>query len=108
MTAETPERAYDQAWVVTILEHVLSQLEQKMQAEGKGELFEVLKPGLTVHGDDFSYRAAAKRLKKTEEAMRKTAQRLRERYRELFRQEILKYCDPAEVEEEIRALLNAF
>ncbi|MEY2539682.1 MAG: hypothetical protein QOG67_3422 [Verrucomicrobiota bacterium] len=79
-----------------------------MQAEGKRELFEVLKPGLTVDGDDFSYRAAAKRLKKSEEATRKAVERLRERYRELFRQEILKTCDPAEVEQEILSLLTAF
>jgi RNA polymerase sigma-70 factor (ECF subfamily) len=108
ITGETPERAYDQAWVVTLLKHVLSQLEQEMQAEGKGELFEVLKPCLTHDKDDFSHRAAAEQLKMSEGATRKAAERLRRRYGELICEEILKTCDPAEVEQERRSLLKAF
>ena len=96
MAAETPERTYDRACAVTLLEQVLAQLGQEMQAEGKGELFEVLKPGLTVDRDDFNYRAAANRLKMSEEATRKAAKRLRKRYRELIRQEIRETCDPAQ------------
>jgi RNA polymerase sigma-70 factor (ECF subfamily) len=108
MAAGTPERAYDRAWVVTLLEQVLTQLGQEIQDKGKRELFEVLKPGLTVDGDDFSYRAAANRLKLSEEATRAAAMRLRKRYRELLVEEILKTCGPAEFEEEIRWLLNVF
>jgi DNA-directed RNA polymerase specialized sigma24 family protein len=108
MTAETPDRAYDRAWVVTLLERVLAQLGQEMQDKGKRELFEVLRLGLTVDWDDLSYRAAAKRLKLSEEATRQAATRLRKRYRELIREEILKTCDPAQVEEEIRWLKNVF
>ena len=78
------------------------------EAKGKRELFEELKPRLTVDGDNFSYRDAAKRLKMSEEASRQAAKRLRKRYRELIRQEILKTCDSAQVEEEIWSLLNAF
>jgi RNA polymerase sigma-70 factor (ECF subfamily) len=109
MTADTPERAYDQAWVVTLLEHVLSQLEQEMQAEGKGVLFEALKPCLTRNKDDFSYWAAAQQLKKmSEEATRKAVERLRQRYRELIYEEIRKTCGPEAVEQEIWSLLTAF
>jgi len=39
-------------------------------------------------------------LKLSEEATRKAAERLRERYRELIIQEIRETCDPAQVEEE--------
>jgi DNA-directed RNA polymerase specialized sigma24 family protein len=108
MTAETPERAYDQAWVVTLLKHVLSQLEREMQAKGKGELFEVLKPCLTRDKDDFSYLAAAEQLKMSEGTTRKAAERLRRRYGELIREEILKTCDPARFKEEFSSLLDAF
>jgi RNA polymerase sigma factor (sigma-70 family) len=108
MTAETPDRAYDRAWVVTLLKHVLSQLGQEWQAEGKRELFEELKPLLTVDGDDFSYRAAAERLKMSEGATRKEVERLRKRYRELIREEIRTTCAPEAVEQEIWSLLNAF
>ena len=106
MAAETPESAYDRAWAVTLLEQVLAQLGQEMQDKGKRELFEVLKPHLA--GDDFSYRAAAERLKRSKEATRQEMVRLRKRHQELLVEEILKTCGPAQVEEEIRSLLNAF
>jgi RNA polymerase sigma factor (sigma-70 family) len=108
MTAVTPERMFDRAWVVTLLEQVLTQLGQEMQAKGKRELFEELKPVLAGDRDDFSYRDAAKRLKRSEEALRQRAKRMRERLQELIRHEILKTCDPAQVEEEIRYLFSAF
>jgi RNA polymerase sigma factor (sigma-70 family) len=108
MTAETPDRAYDRAWAVTLLEQVLELLAEEMQAKGKGDLFEELKPSLMVDRDDFSYGDAANRLKLSEEATRQAAKRLRECYQKLLRQELLKLCDPAEVEQEIRFLLNAF
>jgi len=106
MAAGTPERMYDQAWTVTLLEQVLAQLGQEMQDKGKRELFEELKPSL--EGDKLSYWDAAKRLKMSEEALRQAAMRLRKRYQELLDEEILKTCDPAEFEEEKRSLLNAF
>lgn len=107
MAAETPEKMYDRAWVVTLLERVLAQLGEEMQPNGQRELFQELKPHL-AGDDDFSYRDAAKRLKRSEDATRQAAKRLRKRYQELIRQEILKTCDPEEVEEEIRCLLKAF
>lgn len=108
MTAETPDRAYDRAWVVTLLKHVLSQLGQERQAKGKRELFEILRSHLTFDGNDFSYRTAADSLKLSEKAMRKAVERLRERCGELIREEIRKTCPPEAVEQEISSLLNAF
>ena len=108
MAAETPEKMYDRAWAVTLLELARAQLGQKMQANGRRELFEELKPVLAGDRDDFSYRDAAKRLKQSEEALRQRAKRMRERLQELIRHEILKTCDPAQVEEEIRYLFSAF
>ncbi len=108
MAAETPEKMYDRAWAVTLLEQVLELLGEEMQAKGKGELFEELKPSLMVDRADFSYGDAANRLKLSEEATRQAAKRLREYYQKLLRHEILKTCDPAEVEQEIQFLLNAF
>jgi DNA-directed RNA polymerase specialized sigma24 family protein len=108
MAGGTPERAYDRACAITLLGQVLAQLGREMQDKGKREQFEILKPCLTVDRDDLSYRAAANHLKLSEEATRAAARRLRKRYQELIRQEILETCDPAQVEEEIRSLLSAF
>jgi DNA-directed RNA polymerase specialized sigma24 family protein len=106
MAGETPERAYDRAWGLTLLERVLAQLGQEMQDEGNRELFEELKPSLA--GDKLSYWDAAKRLKMNEGALRQAAMRLRKRYQELLVEEILKTCGPAQVEQEIRWLWNVF
>jgi RNA polymerase sigma-70 factor (ECF subfamily) len=108
VTAETPERAYDRAYVATLLEQVLAQLGQEMQDEGNRELFEALRPSLALNGNKFSYPEAAKRLNMSEQGIRQAAIRLRKRYQKLIRQEILKTCDPAQLEEEISSLLNAF
>lgn len=86
ITAETPECMSDRAWRVALLEQVLTQLGQEMNAEGKRELFEELKPSLALDGDEFSYREAAKRLNTNEVALRQARKRLRERYQELFDQ----------------------
>ena len=104
----TPECMFDRAWGFTLLEQVLEELGQEMRTDGKGELFSVLRPGLTVHGDAVDYASAAAHFNKTEEAIRKAAERMRKRYGELLHREILKYCNPAEVEHEIVSLLNAF
>lgn len=108
MATGTPERMYDRACAITLLDRVLAQLCQEMQAEGKSDRFEALKPSLMIDRDEFDYRAAANRLKLSEEATRKAAERLRERYGELIIQEIRETCGPAQVEEEIWSLLNAF
>lgn len=108
MVAETPGRTYDRTWVVTLREQALTKLDQEMQDEGKREQFEVLKPCLTVDGDDFNYRAAANRLNLSKKATRAAVMRLGKRYRELIREEIRKTCDPAQFKEEFSSLLNAF
>jgi DNA-directed RNA polymerase specialized sigma24 family protein len=108
MATGTPERMYDRACAITLLNRVLARLCQEMQAEGKSDRFEALKPGLTVDRDEFDYRTAASRLKLSEGATRKVAERLRERYGELIIQEIRETCGPAQVEEEMWSLLNAF
>jgi RNA polymerase sigma factor (sigma-70 family) len=106
-SAETPERLFDQAWVITLLERVLAQLGKEMQAKGKADLFEILKPGLTVEGGT-DYQEIAVRLNLSQEAVRMAAMRLRQHYQELIRLEILETCHPDHVEQEIWTLLNAF
>lgn len=108
VAAGTPEKMYDQAWIVTLLERVLGQLRQEKEAEGEGERFQVLKPSLALDGDKLSYQEVAKRLNMSEDATRQAMTRLRKRYRELICQEILQTCSPAQLEEEIRFLLSAF
>ena len=72
-------------------------------------------PGIRFKGDlpsrdgAIPYAEAAARLGLNEGAARVAVHRLRKRYRELLREEISQtLSDPADVEEELRALFRAF
>jgi DNA-directed RNA polymerase specialized sigma24 family protein len=68
-----------------------------------------LKPFLMIGKSAIPYAKAAAALDLAEGSVRVAVHRLRRRYRELLRQEIGQtLLDPAQVEEEIRALFSAF
>jgi len=105
----SPDKLYDRAWAVTLLEQVISRLRAESRAEGKAELFEELKPFLMVGKSAIPYAQAAAALKLSEGALRVAVHRLRRRYRELLRKEIAQtLSDPAQAEEEMQALFSAF
>jgi RNA polymerase sigma-70 factor (ECF subfamily) len=105
----SPDKLYDRAWAVTVLERVLARLRAECATEGKAELFGQLKPFLMVGKSAIPYAQVAETLKLTEGAVRVTVHRLRGRYRELLRDEVRQtISDPAQVEEEMRALFSAF
>ncbi|MCX6906884.1 MAG: sigma-70 family RNA polymerase sigma factor, partial [Verrucomicrobia bacterium] len=105
----SPDKLYDRAWAVALLERVIGRLRDECAAEGKAELFTQLKPLLMADKSDISYPQAAAALGISEEAARVAVHRLRRRYRELLREEIAQtLAEPALFEEEMRALFAAF
>ncbi len=105
----SPDKLYDRAWAVTLLERVISRLRGESAADGKALLFEKLKPFLMLGRSEIPYTEAAAGLAMTEGAARVAVHRLRRRYRELLREEIGQtLSDPAQAEEEMRALFSAF
>ena len=105
----SPDRIYDRAWAVTLLERVIRRLCDENAGAGKALIFERLKPFLMLGRSDIPYAQAAAGLEMTEGAVRVAVHRLRRRYRELLREEIGQtLSDPAQVEEEMRALFSAF
>jgi RNA polymerase sigma-70 factor (ECF subfamily) len=105
----SPDKLYDRAWAVTVLERVLARLLDESARDGKTELFGQLKPFLMVGKGAIPYAQVAETLKLTEGAVRVAVHRLRGRYRELLRDEVRQtISDPAQVEEEMRALFSAF
>ncbi len=76
--------------------------------EGKLRHFDCLKVFLTGERGTDSYPRVAAELNLTHGAARAAVHRLRRRYRELLRAEIARtIADPADVEDEIRALFGA-
>ncbi len=102
---ETPDRAFDRRWALTLLEHVLARLKAEFVARGKGEAFTVLEPALVWNGAKMSYDTLAVRLDMNPAAVAQKVKRMRARYRELLEQEIGDTVDGPEAMAEERGHL---
>jgi RNA polymerase sigma factor (sigma-70 family) len=105
----SPDKAFDREWAVALLAHVIERLRKECEADGKGRQFDQLKIFLTAGKGTVPQADIARALGIDEGAVRVAAHRLRKRYRELLRDEIAHtLSDPAQVDEEMRALFGAF
>ncbi|MBM3758186.1 MAG: sigma-70 family RNA polymerase sigma factor [Acidobacteria bacterium] len=101
---ETPERIFERRWALSVLDRVVEKLREQFVRHGRPEHFERLKVFL-LGRSDAPYEELARELHTSEGALKVAIQRLRKRYRELFRKEIADtVTDPAEVESELRFL----
>jgi RNA polymerase sigma-70 factor (ECF subfamily) len=104
----SPDKLYDRAWAVVVLERVITRLRDENSGDGKGELYGQLKSFLMMGASEIPYARAAVDLKMTEGAVRVAVHRLRKRYRELLRDEIAQtLSNPAQADEEMRSLFSA-
>ncbi|MGC9941361.1 MAG: sigma-70 family RNA polymerase sigma factor [Verrucomicrobiota bacterium] len=104
----SPDKLYDRAWALTVLERVITRLRDEHGAEGKASQYEQLKPFLMVGKGEIPYAKAATSLELSEGAVRVAVHRLRRRYRELLREEITQtLANPAQADEEMQALFSA-
>ncbi len=102
----TPENLYERQWALSVLERVLSRLQAELTAAGKQALFDSLQETLTG-GQANRYASIAAELGMTEGAVKTAVHRLRRRYRDLLRDEILQTVStPDEVNDEIRYLMS--
>jgi RNA polymerase sigma factor (sigma-70 family) len=105
----TAEKIFERRWALTLLDQVLQRLRDEYVHDGKGKLFEQLKPTLTEESRSVAYAEIAERLGTTEGAVKVAVYRLRQRYRELLRAEIADtVAGPTEIEDEIHSLFAAF
>jgi len=100
------DKLFERRWALTLLERVLSRLQDEQAAAGQGEGFEQLKEFLLTVGRGTPYAELAVRLGTSEGAIKVAVHRLRQRYRELLLEEIANtVTSPEEAEEERRYLL---
>jgi RNA polymerase sigma factor (sigma-70 family) len=105
---DTPDRAFDRRWALALLDVVLGRLRRDYRDAGREELFLGLKETLGGARADIPNRDLAARLGMSEGAVKVAAHRLRQRYRELLREEIAHtVAGPEEVEEELKQLFAA-
>ena len=93
---------------MTLLGRALERLREEYRAGGQPATFEALSPVLTDGPRAVSYATLAARLGTTDGAVWVAVHRLRRRYGDNLREEIVATVDdPSEVDDEIRALFAA-
>ena len=104
----SPDRVYERRWALTLLERAMLRLRGEFVAAGKTGEFNRLKVFLTADRAIPAYAELARELGASEGTARVAVHRVRKRFRELFREEIVQTLEAdGNVEEEIRHLLAA-
>lgn len=105
----TPELAYDRSWALTLLAHVLRELEADYQRLGKQALFAALKPFIVEGTEAAEYARVAAALGMAEGTVRVNVHRLRARYRELLLSQVADTVagTAEQVQKELAHLLSA-
>ena len=99
----TADKIYERRWALTLLEQVLARLENEYRAAGNARLFDCLKDFLSDEPGHQSQAEIAAQLGMTENAVKQAFHRLRQRYRELLRDEIAQtVAAPGDAEDELR------
>jgi RNA polymerase sigma-70 factor (ECF subfamily) len=103
----TPEQCFERRWALALLDEVLSRLREEHATAGTEGLFDALKPCLVGDRQAQPYAALAAKLGMTEGAVKVAVHRLRQRYRQLLREEIANTVGSrGEVDEEMHHLFS--
>jgi len=102
-----PDQLFERRWALMMLDRVLRQLEGEYRDRGREHQFEVLSGFLARKSGSIRHAEVAGQLGMSESNVRVTIHRMRGRYRELLRREILAtVSSPDEVDEEIEHLFK--
>jgi RNA polymerase sigma-70 factor (ECF subfamily) len=102
----TADQIYERRWALALLGQILTRLEDEYRLAGNVILFERLKALLTDEPGRPSQAEIAAELGMTENAVKQAFHRLRERYRQLLREEIAHtVMTPGDIEDELRHLV---
>jgi len=101
----SPEHIYEKRWAGILLDGVLAQLRNEYQKAGRNGEFDQLKSFVWGDGHGGTYAEVAARMDVEENAVKVSVHRLRKRFREQLRLEVLKtVSSPEEVDAELRHL----
>ena len=102
----TADQIYERRWALALLDQVLTRVEDEYRAAGNVALFERLRALLTDETDRPSQAQIADGLGMSENAVKQAFHRLRERYRQLLREEIAQtVMAPGDIEDELSHLI---
>jgi len=99
------ERLFERRWATALLDRVLERLEEEHSKSGRKQLFDQLRGFLLGEKGPLTYAEIATASQMTEGAVKVAVHRLRQRYRELFREEVAHTVEePSEINDEVRHL----
>ena len=100
----TAERLFERRWALMLLDEVLLQLREEFEKKGKLALLDACQSLLIGSTETTAYATIAEELKMSEPAVRVAAHRIRQRYRELLKQEVARTVEsPDEIDAEFTA-----
>jgi RNA polymerase sigma-70 factor (ECF subfamily) len=104
----SPDKLFEQTWVLTLLEKVMKDLQQEYVSAGKGRVFDALEAFLSGEKSEATYAEIGEGLQMGESAVKMAVVRLRDRYGKKLRNEIAQtVTGPTSVEEELSHLFVA-
>jgi RNA polymerase sigma factor (sigma-70 family) len=104
----SPDLLYDRRWAFTVLDRVFARLCEESQRSLNPPLLHRLNTLLSDEPDRPSQADIAREFGMTENAVKQAFHRLRQRYRQLLREEVAQtVATPAEIEGELRHLIAA-
>ena len=104
----SPDLLYDRRWAFTVLDRVFARLREESQRSLNPPLLQRLNTLLSDEPDRLSQAEIAREFGMTENAVKQAFHRLRQRYRQLLREEVAHtVAMPAEIEDELRHLIAA-
>ena len=103
----TADKIYERRWALTLLEQVLTRLESEYRSAGNEKLFNCLKEFLSDEPSRRSQAEVAAELGITENAVKQAFHRMRQRYRQLLRDQIAQTVAVlGDVEDELRHFIS--
>ena len=109
MATLAADQIYERRWALSVLDQVLARLGDEYRAGGTASagLFDRLQKSLTDDPDRPSPADTARKFGMTESAVRQASYRMRQRYRQLLREEIAHTVMlPGDIEDELRHLIT--
>jgi RNA polymerase sigma factor (sigma-70 family) len=104
----TPEEYYDHQWAITLVQRTLVRLRTECAKAGNSERYTKIEPLLTCPDAAESHAELAADLGMTVGAFKVALHRLRGRFREILRAEVVEtLASPDEIDEELRHLVTA-
>lgn len=104
----SPERVFDVRWAATVVEQALRRLQQECEMRGRRRFFDVLSGSLMAEREDVSYELLACQLASGTAEIKSALHRLRQRYRQLLREEVAETVDrECDIDDELRYLVSA-